>query len=156
MTEVFHAYCRSPIGLVEICGTEAAVLTVGFVDRPCKVYDAGPYVELAAAQIREYFAGTRRKFSLELELKGTPFQLKVWSALLKIPYGDTATYKEIAAATGNLRASRAVGGANRQNPAVLIIPCHRIIGSDGSMTGYGGKDGIWRKEWLLAHEKEHR
>ncbi len=156
MPEIYRAYCQSPIGLVEITGTASAVLAVDFVDRPAGAYSGGPYVERVAAQLREYFSGTRREFELELQLAGTPFQMKVWSALLAVPYGCTATYKEIAAAVGNPRAGRAVGGANRRNPAVLIVPCHRIIGSDGSMTGYGGKNGIWRKEWLLKHEKKHR
>lgn len=156
MPEIDRAYYKSPLGLVEICGTSTALLTVAFVGRPDETFRTGPYVEMAATQIQEYFAGTRQKFDLELELNGTPFQLQVWSALLEVPYGCTATYKEIATTVGNPQAGRAVGGANRRNPVVLIIPCHRIIGSDGSMTGYGGKNGIWRKEWLLNHEKEHR
>lgn len=157
MPEIYYAYCESPIGLVEIGGTLSAVLTVDFVDRPdgAGTGAVNPLLEKALLQVREYFAGTRRDFDLETELKGTPFQMKIWKALLAVPYGRTASYKEIAAAVGNPRAGRAVGGANRQNPVPLIIPCHRVIGSDGSMIGYGGKEGIWRKEWLLQHEREH-
>lgn len=101
-------------------------------------------------QINEYFAGKRRTFELELAPRGTPFQLAVWNALLAIPYGDTISYAELARRIGKPAAVRAVGAANGANPIPVIIPCHRVIGSNGSLTGYGG--GIERKQWLLAHE----
>jgi methylated-DNA-[protein]-cysteine S-methyltransferase len=101
-------------------------------------------------QLREYFAGKRRSFDFPLAPKGTEFQLAVWNALLAIPYGDTTTYAELARRIGRPSAVRAVGAANGANPIPVIIPCHRVIGSNGTLTGYGG--GIERKQWLLALE----
>jgi methylated-DNA-[protein]-cysteine S-methyltransferase len=101
-------------------------------------------------QLREYFSGQRKIFDFPLAPKGTPFQLAVWNALLQIPYGDTVTYAELARRIGKPSAVRAVGAANGANPIPVIIPCHRVIGSNGTLTGYGG--GIERKQWLLALE----
>jgi methylated-DNA-[protein]-cysteine S-methyltransferase len=102
-------------------------------------------------QLAEYFEGKRREFSLKLNPRGTDFQKRVWAELEKIPYGKTVSYGDIARAVGNPAAVRAVGGANGRNHIVVIIPCHRVIGSDGSLTGFGA--GLWRKEWLLNHER---
>jgi methylated-DNA-[protein]-cysteine S-methyltransferase len=104
----------------------------------------------AVGQLDQYFAGTRREFALELEPQGTPFQLAVWEALRAIPYGATASYGDIARAVGRPNAVRAVGQANGRNPLAIVVPCHRVIGSDHSLTGYGG--GIDRKRFLLALE----
>jgi methylated-DNA-[protein]-cysteine S-methyltransferase len=101
-------------------------------------------------ELEEYFAGARREFDVELAPSGTPFQLEVWRALRAIPYGETASYGEIAAAVGQPGAARAVGGANNRNPIAIVIPCHRVIGASGSLTGYGG--GLPRKQRLLALE----
>jgi O-6-methylguanine DNA methyltransferase len=101
-------------------------------------------------QLEEYFAGERREFELELAPSGSPFQLSVWRALCAIPYGETASYGEIAAAVGQPGAARAVGGANNRNPIAIVIPCHRVIGANGTLTGYGG--GLPRKQRLLALE----
>ena len=101
-------------------------------------------------QLREYFAGTRRTFELDLALRGTPFQVAVWEELCRIPYGDTITYAELARRIGKPSAVRAVGAANGANPIPVIVPCHRVIGSNGTLTGYGG--GIERKQFLLALE----
>jgi methylated-DNA-[protein]-cysteine S-methyltransferase len=103
-----------------------------------------------ARQLLEYFSGKRKTFDFPLAPKGTPFQLDVWNALLEIPYGDTVTYAELARRIGRPAAVRAVGAANGANPIPVIIPCHRVIGSNGTLTGYGG--GIERKQWLLALE----
>ncbi len=105
-------------------------------------------------QLDEYFKGERRKFSVKLDLRGTDFQKQVWRALLNIPFGQAASYRDVAEAVGNKKAVRAVGNANRVNPVTIIIPCHRVIGSDGSLVGYGG--GLWRKRWLLSLEQKHR
>jgi methylated-DNA-[protein]-cysteine S-methyltransferase len=105
----------------------------------------------AADQLDEYFEGTRRTFELTFLPRGTEFQRSVWDALLEIPFATTASYKDIATSIGNERATRAVGMANNRNPIALFIPCHRVIGADGSMTGYGG--GLPMKEWLLGHER---
>jgi methylated-DNA-[protein]-cysteine S-methyltransferase len=104
----------------------------------------------AAAQLEEYFAGERTRFDLPLSPVGTPFQLRVWAELREIPYGGTTTYGRIATDLGQPTASRAVGLANGRNPIAVIVPCHRVIGSDGSLTGFGG--GLDRKRWLLEHE----
>ena len=105
------------------------------------------------SQLAEYFAGERTEFDLPLHAHGTAFQKQVWQALLDIPYGQTATYGQTALAIGNPTASRAVGLANGQNPISIVVPCHRVIGADGSLTGYGG--GLEAKQWLLAHEVAH-
>lgn len=106
--------------------------------------------EAVARQLREYFAGTRRTFDVELALRGTPFQVAVWEELCRIPYGDVVTYAELARRIGKPSAVRAVGAANGANPVPVIVPCHRVIGSNGTLTGYGG--GIERKQFLLALE----
>jgi methylated-DNA-[protein]-cysteine S-methyltransferase len=102
-------------------------------------------------QLGEYFAGTRQEFDVPLHARGTAFQQRVWQALRDIPYGETASYGETAAAIGAPTASRAVGLANGQNPISIVVPCHRVIGANGSLTGYGG--GLEAKQWLLAHER---
>ncbi len=106
----------------------------------------------AAAQIRSYFSGERKGFDLNLLMKGTAFQKKVWMALAHIPYGETRTYKDIAADIGNPQAVRAVGGANNKNPLPIVIPCHRVIGTNGSLVGYGG--GLGKKSQMLLLEKQ--
>jgi len=110
-----------------------------------------PLLKAAAAQLSEYFAGKRRDFSLPLAPRGTDFQTSVWNALLTIPYGQTRSYQTIAALTGHPKASRAVGLANNRNPIAIIIPCHRVIGKNGSLTGYGG--GLPAKQFLLDLER---
>ncbi|CAG7649765.1 Methylated-DNA--protein-cysteine methyltransferase [Paenibacillus allorhizosphaerae] len=104
----------------------------------------------AAAQLQDYFAGTRERFDMPLALRGTPFQVKVWQALLEVPFGETRSYKQIAERIGAPKAVRAVGGSNNRNPVPLIVPCHRIIGSGGALVGYGG--GLDIKTYLLQHE----
>ena len=114
---------------------------------------SGPSVAVLAAaraQLAAYFAGERSTFDLPLDPRGTPFQRRVWSALCDIPFGETISYAELARRVGDPRAVRAVGGANGRNPLPLVVPCHRVIGADGSLTGFGG--GIDRKRWLLQHE----
>jgi methylated-DNA-[protein]-cysteine S-methyltransferase len=147
-------YCESPIGLVEIGGTPDGITSLLFVERRREAGAADvpsdALVEQAVAQVREYFAGSRREFDLPLAPRGTEFQRLVWRQLLTVPFGRTASYGDIAEAIGKPRAVRAVGAANGQNPISIIVPCHRILGSDGRLVGYGG--GLWRKEWLLKHE----
>jgi len=149
-----RASYRSPIGVIEVVGTERGVLSLDFTDG-AKAH-AGPAAPILAEclnEIDEYFRGRRKVFSLVLDLRGTDFQKAVWQELLKVPFGTTTTYGAIARALKNGQAMRAVGGANHRNPVSIIVPCHRVIGADGSLTGYGG--GLWRKEWLLAHERKH-
>ena len=144
------AYYDSPIGLIEVGGTNEGITSLFFVEerRP----DAMSNVLCAEAvrQIAEYFQGTREDFELPLELTGTRFQRQVWTELTVIPFGQTVSYGDLARTIGKPSAVRAVGAANGQNPVSIIVPCHRVIGSDGGLTGYGG--GLERKEWLLKHE----
>ena len=147
--EQFYAYCVSPIGLIELGGTAGALTSLAFVERRRGTVST-PLLEDVAGQLGEYLAGVRRAFDVPIDLRGTEFQRRVWAQLLDIPYGQTASYGQVANAIGRPRAARAVGAANRQNPIAIIVPCHRVIGSDGRLIGYGG--GLWRKEWLLKHE----
>ena len=104
----------------------------------------------ANLQLSEYFEGKRKEFTFKLNPKGTDFQQRVWQALLKIPFGKTTSYLELSKQLGDVKAIRAVAAANGKNPLWVVVPCHRVIGSDGSLTGYAG--GLWRKKWLLEHE----
>jgi methylated-DNA-[protein]-cysteine S-methyltransferase len=113
-----------------------------------------PLLTRTADQLAAYFAGDLRDFDLDMSTSGTPFQRRVWTALRDIPYGETVTYGELAAAVGQPTASRAVGLANGRNPLSIVVPCHRVVGANGSMTGYGG--GIERKRWLLDFERGTR
>lgn len=145
-----YAYYPSPIGLIEVGATSDALVTLYFVEEPRQQSSGSPLLTTVIQQLGEYFAGTRTMFDLPLNFQGTAFQRQVWQQLLTVPYGQTLAYQEIANALGNPKAVRAVGAANGQNPISIIAPCHRIIGSNGSLIGYGG--GLWRKEWLLKHE----
>ena len=150
--ETYKACYRSEIGPIEIVGNAKGILTITFVDRAFKTDRALPAcMQDCLRQLDEYFKGKRKKFSVPLILEGTDFQKAVWRQLQKIPFGQTASYGDVARATGSPQAFRAVGNANNKNRIPLIIPCHRVIGSDGQMVGFGS--GIWRKEWLLDHEK---
>ena len=150
MTEKFTAYYRSPIGVLEIIGSQDGVTSVLFVDDVPDDQDTPPELRDCVAQLDEYFRGARTEFSLKLDLRGTEFQKRVWRELQKIPFGTTVSYLDIALTIGNKESTRAVGRANGQNPVSIIVPCHRVIGSDGNLTGYGG--GLWRKRWLLNFE----
>ena len=146
----------SPIGTLQLRGTESALTGVFMEPHPQSVgtvRDDGPLRE-ARRQLQEYFAGERREFSLSLEMAGTDFQRCVWQELRAIPHGETISYGELARRIGNPRAVRAVGLANGRNPISIIVPCHRVIGADGSLTGYGG--GLERKRFLLALENGGR
>jgi methylated-DNA-[protein]-cysteine S-methyltransferase len=152
----YTTYYSSKLGLLEIIGDDHSIKAVRFVDDDpaAPPVDSPPGSVIVAAcvqQLDEYFRGERQAFSLRLDPAGTDFQRRVWSQLLQIPYGQTVSYLAVAQAINNEKAIRAVGAANGQNPIVIIVPCHRVIGSDGKLTGYGG--GLWRKEWLLSHER---
>lgn len=146
-------YYEYPIGRLAIACDENGItdVTAGSIEG---TEEKTPLIEKCAAQLDEYFAGKRFEFDITLSLGGTPFQKSVWKALTAIPYGETRSYKDIAVSTGNPKACRAVGMANNRNRILIIIPCHRVIGSDGSLVGYGG--GIHIKEQLLELEKLHK
>ncbi len=154
-----YAYLDSPLGRLLLVADAAGLRAIEF---------AGPQqaaliqpdwrlgsecLEAPLVQLRAYFAGELRDFELALAPHGTPFRLRVWSELARIPYAQTISYGELARRIGKPQASRAVGAANGANPLPIVVPCHRVIGADGSLTGYGG--GVWIKEWLLAHERRH-
>ena len=150
MENLLFAYVDSPVGLVEIGCSEAGVRDLNFVEERRHPETVSLCLTAASEQIAAYFAGTMTIFDLPLDLQGTDFQQQVWAQLLAVPYGQTSSYLDIALALDNPKAVRAVGAANGRNPVSIVVPCHRIIGSDGKLIGYGG--GLWRKEWLLRHE----
>jgi AraC family transcriptional regulator of adaptative response/methylated-DNA-[protein]-cysteine methyltransferase len=156
---------ETPLGNMLACATDKGVCLLEFIDRRAFVtelkdlkrllratIESGPneHLDELEKQLNEYFSGTRKKFELTLITPGTEFQNTVWKKLLDIPYGETRSYKQQSIAVGNLGAIRAVGTANGANRIAIVIPCHRVIGEDGSLTGYGG--GLKRKRWLLDFE----
>ncbi|HEU0031314.1 MAG TPA: methylated-DNA--[protein]-cysteine S-methyltransferase [Kofleriaceae bacterium] len=145
---------ESPLGpllLVERAGELAAVHLPPHEPLADAIAERTPLLQRTAQQLAEYFAGERRTFELPLAPRGTGFQDRVWRALTQIPYAETRSYGELARAIGRPAASRAVGAANGKNPIAIIIPCHRVIGANGTLTGYAG--GLPAKRWLLAHER---
>lgn len=150
---MFQAYYQSPLGLLHITANATGILSILFVEEAGDMATDAQYNKVLSdclQQLDEYFAGTRNEFDLPLQPKGTDFQQQVWDHLQHIPYGTTITYHDIAWNMGNEGAVRAVGAANGNNPIAIVIPCHRVIGANGQLTGYAG--GLWRKEWLLRHE----
>lgn len=144
-------YYKTPIGTAEIVGNEEGIQSISVLDEEKESSDNIPKcLEDCVIQLDEYFTGERRDFDLKLNPKGTDFQQSVWKELNNIPYGKTRTYMEQTKQIGDPKAIRAVASANGKNPIWIVIPCHRVIGSDGSLTGYAS--GIWRKKWLLEHE----
>jgi methylated-DNA-[protein]-cysteine S-methyltransferase len=155
-----YTYVESPIGSLLLAGDDQGLRLIDFQTgrprvKPEKSWrlDERQFADVIG-QLEAYFAGELRSFNLRLAPEGTPFQLGVWNTLLTIPYGETISYGELARRVGNARASRAVGAANGRNPLPIVIPCHRVIGNDGTLTGYGG--GLPIKEALLALERGHR
>lgn len=154
--EFFMKVIDSPIGVLTLMVTKEAVIGLGFGDLvgENEVYSESVNYGImgeATWQLGEYFAGRLRDFDLPIKPCGTEFQKRVWQSLLSIPYGETRSYREIAEMCGSSKGFRAVGMANNRNPIVIFIPCHRVIGADGGMTGYGG--GLDRKKFLLGLEK---
>ena len=145
------SYINTPIGSIEIKGDKNGLASLHFMDTEEKTSTEIPdYLQETVIQLQEYFEGTRIEFSLKLCPEGTDFQKKVWKELEKIPFSKTVSYQTIANRLGNPKVIRAAAAANGKNPIAIIIPCHRVIGSDGSLTGYAG--GLHRKKWLLDHE----
>lgn len=147
--------CRnldSPVGVLGLAASNGFIVKIVFggAEETCA---QDPVLDAAELQLREYFTGARRRFELPLRPEGTPFQQKVWRALMEIPYGETRAYSEIAAAVGAPRAARAVGMANHVNPIPVVIPCHRVVGKSGSLTGYAG--GLDMKAALLELEMKN-
>ncbi|TYA74065.1 methylated-DNA--[protein]-cysteine S-methyltransferase [Seonamhaeicola marinus] len=146
---------NSPLGFTKIVGDVDGISSISVLNSEEKITDIIPEIlEDCAIQLKEYFSGERKEFSLKLNPQGTDFQKKVWKALAQIPYGKTMSYLELSKQLGDVKAIRAVANANGKNPIWIIVPCHRVIGTDGSLTGYAG--GLHRKQWLLNHESPYK
>lgn len=159
---------ETPLGLMVAAADEEGLSLLGFADGKRLLYDKSKISEhlndefvdgensiirRLLDEINEYFSGSRKIFTIPLVLTGTQFQNRVWNNLLKVPYGSTRSYMDETKASGNPASIRAIAGANSKNRISIIIPCHRIIGENGKLTGYSG--GLWRKQWLIEHEKRH-
>lgn len=146
---------KSLLGFTKITGDNDGVSSIIVLNSEEKVTDIIPdCLQDCVYQLQEYFEGTRKSFDLQLNPDGTDFQRKVWDALLNIPYGKTVSYLDLSKQLGDVKAIRAVANANGKNPLWIVVPCHRVIGSDGSLTGYAG--GLHRKKWLLDHESPYK
>lgn len=144
------AYLQTPIGLAEFQGDENGLSSITVLNENKPIGIVPEVLEDAVYQIKEYFEGSRQQFDLKLNPSGTDFQKKVWDALLEIPFGKTISYLELSKKLGDVKAIRAVASANGKNPLWIVVPCHRVIGTNGDLTGYAG--GLHRKKWLLEHE----
>lgn len=153
MEKLFRAVMDSPVGPLTLVVSSRGLREVHFGDVPTPgATDNFRQTAAVARQLREYFAGRRKRFDVKLDWHGTDFQRSVWRALVRIPYGKTVSYADVARKVGKPKAFRAVGGANRANPIPIIVPCHRVLGSDGSLTGYSGPTRLDIKAQLLALE----
>lgn len=154
MSDNYTTYYHSPVGLLKVSGTNDYISEVSFHDTSQKAEGNKKYIPPmlinCVEQLIQYFNGERRIFELPLNQPGTPFQQDVWSILTQIPFGKTISYLELARKTGDTKATRAVANANGKNNIAIIVPCHRVIGSDKTLVGYAG--GLWRKKWLLELE----
>lgn len=147
---------ESPLGMMTIQGHEQGISQIffGTPQERGEPQDPHGWVRMCAHQLQEYFQGQRRSFTVKLAPEGTSFQRQVWDELVAIPFGEVRAYSDVARSINRPRAARAVGGANNANPVAVIIPCHRVIGRNSQLVGYGS--GLWRKKWLLEHERSSR
>lgn len=146
----FTSYYHSPVGWIKIVATDEAINEIVFAEEPTQDNIQNALTQNCVQQLSEYFAGERKIFDLPLQQNGTSFQTKVWELLTKINYGNTLSYLQLSKQFGDVKAIRAVASANGKNNLAIVVPCHRVIGSNASLTGYAG--GLWRKKWLLEHE----
>ena len=144
------AYIKTPLGIAKIVGDENGISIISVLDEGELSTTIPSILQEAVSQLNDYFEGNRNDFTFKLNPAGTNFQQKVWKGLLEIPFGKTMSYMELSKKLGDVKAIRAVASANGKNPLWIVVPCHRVIGTDGSLTGYAG--GLWRKKWLLEHE----
>ena len=142
---------NSPLGFIKIEGNDDGISYLNFSDSTSESTEFPPEIQDAVIQIREYFAGNRKEFTIKISPQGTEFQQKVWNLLQQVPHGKTINYSQLSDQYGDPKAIRAVASANGKNPILIIIPCHRIISKDGGLGGFSAE--IWRKEWLLNHEQ---
>jgi len=154
MQNLYYTYYQSPVGLLKIGGTDNYIAELGFVDNKEQVTHGEPGISEVMHQcteeLIEFFNGKRRSFDIPVYQDGSAFQQRVWGELLNIPFGKTISYLELAKRLGDIKVVRAAASTTGKNKIAIIIPCHRVIGSDKSLVGYGG--GLWRKKWLLQHE----
>ena len=143
-------FIPSPLGTTKIVGDENGVSVISILQEGELSKKIPKELKDAVTQLNEYFEGKRQDFDFKINPKGTEFQQKVWQELLAIPFGKTMSYLDLSKKIGDVKAIRAVASANGKNPLWIVVPCHRVIGTDGSLTGYAG--GLWRKKWLLEHE----
>jgi methylated-DNA-[protein]-cysteine S-methyltransferase len=156
---MFETFIESPVGRLRLVASDDALVGVFFAEHTpapdivARPVDSHPILDQAALQLAQYFAGERHTFDLPLDPHGTEVQRAVWLALATIPFGSTSSYGELASAIGRPRSARAIGHANARNPLSIVLPCHRVVGTSGALTGYAG--GLDRKRWLLAHERSN-
>lgn len=143
-------HIKTPLGITKIIGDENGISVISILDDGESSVIIPMVLQEAVSQINDYFEGKRTDFTFKLNPSGTEFQQNVWKGLLEIPFGKTMSYLELSKKLGDVKAIRAVASANGKNPLWIVVPCHRVIGTDGSLTGYAG--GLWRKKWLLEHE----
>ncbi len=148
------AFIESPLGITKVVGDENGITEISVLSQGEITAEIPLSLRQCVSQLREYFDGQRHDFQFKLNPQGTDFQRKVWQQLLEIPFGKTMSYLDLSKKLGDVKAIRAVASANGRNPLWIVVPCHRVIGSDGSLTGYAG--GLWRKKWLLEHESPSR
>lgn len=142
---------NTPLGVAEIYGDSSGISKISIVDgKEASPQEVPAELKLAVHQLEAYFRGDLKEFQLKINPQGTDFQKRVWQELIKIPYGTTYSYLQLARQLGDVKAIRAVAAANGKNPLWIVVPCHRVIGTNGTLTGYAG--GLWRKQWLLDHE----
>ncbi len=145
------AYIKTPLGIGEISGDVNGISAISILDVETEISNEIPdFLVLPVKELNEYFYFKRTAFTFKIQPQGTAFQQKVWQELINIPFGKTVSYMDLSKKLGDTKAIRAVASANGKNPLWIVIPCHRVIGTDGSLTGYSG--GLWRKKWLLEHE----
>ncbi|HUU78160.1 MAG TPA: methylated-DNA--[protein]-cysteine S-methyltransferase [candidate division Zixibacteria bacterium] len=156
MKDQNYAYYQSPLGIIELISNKDYLISCNFIQKAKKEVESvkSQILDITIKQLDEYFKGIRKNFQINLSISGTDFQKRVYNELQKIPFGEVISYTELAKRIGNEKAIRAVGSANGKNPISIIIPCHRVIGRDGNLRGYGG--GIEKKKWLLDFERKNR
>lgn len=143
-------FVKSPLGIAKIVGDQSGIAEISVLDEGTISIKTPKVLQECVSQLQDYFEGKRTEFDFKLNPKGTDFQQRVWQELRNIPFGKTMSYLDLSKKLGDVKAIRAVASANGKNPLWIVIPCHRVIGTDGSLTGYAG--GLWRKKWLLEHE----
>ena len=148
--QVLTTYMPSPVGSIRIRCSKEHVLSIKLMDEPGEENDNAPLLSICSEQLEAYFRGERKSFDFPIAQNGTNFQQNVWMHLLQIPFGKTLSYLQLSKQVGDVKAIRAIAAANGKNNLAIVVPCHRVIGSDAKLVGYAG--GLWRKKWLLDHE----